>query len=167
MTIIEKEVELVGSKGRKKEVGLFDSGATYSCIEKELAGRLGIVDKIPVPFACCLCDMEKMEGECFACIHACPVDALEIDKEVSCVRLEGSTPLRVDDEKCDQCNQCNEVCPMGNITLSASGCSFCIICKGRPSCISSSNDRAFFLNFILSIAYFIIACRKIIKKKKE
>ena len=49
MTIIEKEVELVGSKGKEKVTGLFDSGATYSCIKKELAERLGMLDKIPVP----------------------------------------------------------------------------------------------------------------------
>ena len=42
MTIIAKEIELVGSKGREKVTGLFDSGATYSCIKKELEGALPI-----------------------------------------------------------------------------------------------------------------------------
>lgn len=49
MTIIEKEVELVGSKGREKVTGLFDSGATYSCIKKELAEKLGVIDILPEP----------------------------------------------------------------------------------------------------------------------
>jgi|GEM_PF-110904 len=47
--IIEKKIEIVGSKGREEVTGLFDSGATYSCIEKELAERLGMLDEIPVP----------------------------------------------------------------------------------------------------------------------
>lgn len=49
MAIIEKEVELVGSKGREKVKGLFDSGSTYSCIEKELAERLGLIDTLLEP----------------------------------------------------------------------------------------------------------------------
>lgn len=49
MAIIEKEVEFVGSKGRKKEIGLFDSGDTYSCIKKVLAEKLGVVDILPEP----------------------------------------------------------------------------------------------------------------------
>ena len=41
MAIIQKEIELAGSKGKRKEVALFDSGATYSCIKKEIAQELG------------------------------------------------------------------------------------------------------------------------------
>ena len=92
--------------------------------------------------------------KCFACIHACPTNAIEINKGVSCVRLEGSTPLRVDEEKCNQCNECNEVCPMGNIALSAEGCSFCIICKNSPNCILHGEARASFLNCISSIVRY-------------
>ncbi len=49
MAIIEKEVELVGSKGKEKVTGLFDSGATYSCIEKELAQQLEMIIPLPMP----------------------------------------------------------------------------------------------------------------------
>lgn len=49
MSIIEKEIELVGSKGREKLNGLFDSGSTYSCIEKELAEKLEITIPLPTP----------------------------------------------------------------------------------------------------------------------
>ncbi|MDI6886013.1 MAG: retropepsin-like aspartic protease [archaeon] len=49
MAIIEKEVELVGSKGKEKVTGLFDSGATYSCIEKELAQQLEMIIPLPTP----------------------------------------------------------------------------------------------------------------------
>jgi len=41
MAIIQEEIELAGSKVRRKEVALFDSGATYSCIKKEIAQELG------------------------------------------------------------------------------------------------------------------------------
>lgn len=49
MAAIEKELELVGSKGRKNVVGLFDSGATYSCIERSLAEMLEVVVPLPSP----------------------------------------------------------------------------------------------------------------------
>ena len=49
MTIIAKEIELVGSKGREKVIGLFDSGATYSCIKRELAEKLGVIEILPEP----------------------------------------------------------------------------------------------------------------------
>lgn len=49
MAVIQKEIELVGSKGRAKEIALFDSGATYSCIEKELAEKLEVILPIAEP----------------------------------------------------------------------------------------------------------------------
>ncbi len=49
MAIIEKEVELVGSKGREKVIGFFDSGASYSCIEKGLAQKLETIIPLPTP----------------------------------------------------------------------------------------------------------------------
>ncbi|MGQ9826061.1 MAG: retropepsin-like aspartic protease [Desulfotomaculales bacterium] len=49
MAIIEKEIELVGSKGRKKIKGLFDSGATYSCIGRELAKELEVLVPLAEP----------------------------------------------------------------------------------------------------------------------
>jgi hypothetical protein len=49
MTIIEKEIKLVGSRGEHKLTGLFDSGATYSCIDQDLAKKLEILIPLPVP----------------------------------------------------------------------------------------------------------------------
>lgn len=49
MAIIQKEIELAGSKGRTKEIALFDSGATYSCLKKEIAEKLEIVLPLPEP----------------------------------------------------------------------------------------------------------------------
>lgn len=49
MAIIEKEIELVGSKGGGKVTGLFDSGSTYSCIERGLAQRLEMITPLPTP----------------------------------------------------------------------------------------------------------------------
>ncbi|MGA9348913.1 MAG: hypothetical protein WBW48_08925 [Anaerolineae bacterium] len=46
MAVIEKEVKLVGSKRERKLVGLFDSGATYSCIDRDLAKKLGPLDTL-------------------------------------------------------------------------------------------------------------------------
>jgi len=47
MAVIEKEIKLVGSKGECERVGLFDSGATYSCIDRDLAEKLETF--IPLP----------------------------------------------------------------------------------------------------------------------
>jgi hypothetical protein len=49
MAVIEKEIKLVGSKGEHKLDGLFDSGATYSCIDQDLAKELEILIPLPVP----------------------------------------------------------------------------------------------------------------------
>jgi hypothetical protein len=49
MAIIAKKLKLVGSKGDKELEGLFDSGASYSCIDKELAQRLEIVTPLATP----------------------------------------------------------------------------------------------------------------------
>lgn len=49
MTIIAKDMRLEGSKGEEEVEGLFDSGATYSFIEKALAERLGVIDVLPKP----------------------------------------------------------------------------------------------------------------------
>mgnify|MGYP001077532050 CR=1 FL=1 len=49
MAIIQKKIEFVGSKGRKKEITLFDSGATYSCISITLARQLEIITPLPEP----------------------------------------------------------------------------------------------------------------------
>jgi len=49
MAIIIKKVKLAGSKGEKELEGLFDSGSTYSCIERGLAKNLGVLERIPIP----------------------------------------------------------------------------------------------------------------------
>ena len=49
MAVIEKEIILKGSKGEKEITAVFDSGASYSCIKPELAGRLGITEDLPEP----------------------------------------------------------------------------------------------------------------------
>ena len=51
MTIIEKEIKLVGSKGEHELAGLFDSGATYSCIDQDLARELETVIPLPGPLS--------------------------------------------------------------------------------------------------------------------
>ena len=47
MAVIQKEIRLLGSKGEKKEIALFDSGATYSCIQIDIAKMLGNIEPLP------------------------------------------------------------------------------------------------------------------------
>lgn len=49
MAIIEKKIRLNGSKGSEDTVAIFDSGSSYSCIQPDLAGRLGITESLPKP----------------------------------------------------------------------------------------------------------------------
>jgi hypothetical protein len=49
MAIIEKRIKLVGSKGSKSLIALFDSGASYSHIRPELAQELEIITPLPQP----------------------------------------------------------------------------------------------------------------------
>lgn len=49
MAVIEKPVELVGSRGRREVQALFDSGSTYSCIQPQLAAELAMVENLPEP----------------------------------------------------------------------------------------------------------------------
>ena len=49
MAVIEKKIKLKGSKGEEEVVAIFDSGATYSCIQPELAKRLEILLALPEP----------------------------------------------------------------------------------------------------------------------
>jgi len=51
MAVIEKEIKLVGSKGEHELAGLFDSGATYSCIDQDLAKELEILIPLPIPIS--------------------------------------------------------------------------------------------------------------------
>jgi hypothetical protein len=47
MSVIEKNIKLEGSKGKKTVLTLFDGGATYSCIQKELAEKLANLEPLP------------------------------------------------------------------------------------------------------------------------
>jgi len=47
--VIEKWIKLVGPKEEHELVALFDSGAIYSCIDRELALTLGMVEPLPSP----------------------------------------------------------------------------------------------------------------------
>jgi len=49
MAVIEKKIEFRGSKGEAKVLAIFDSGASYSCIQPELANRLGRTEPLPEP----------------------------------------------------------------------------------------------------------------------
>ena len=49
MAVIQKKLRLVGSKGERELIALFDSGATYSCIDRELAGELENFVPLPKP----------------------------------------------------------------------------------------------------------------------
>lgn len=47
MGVIINRIKLVGSKGEKKVDALFDSGASFSFINRELAERLDVVLSLP------------------------------------------------------------------------------------------------------------------------
>jgi hypothetical protein len=49
MAIIEKELEVAGPKGSAIVTALFDSGASVSCVDRELARRLGTPTPLPRP----------------------------------------------------------------------------------------------------------------------
>ena len=47
MSILEREILLIGSKGSVRQVALFDSGASYSIIRRDVAETIGPLDPIP------------------------------------------------------------------------------------------------------------------------
>lgn len=47
--ILRKEIEILGSKGTRKVVALFDSGATYSIISENIAREIEIFTPLPQP----------------------------------------------------------------------------------------------------------------------
>jgi len=49
MAVIEKEIKVVGSKGEEMVNAIFDSGSTYSCIQAQLAEKLGMIEPLPEP----------------------------------------------------------------------------------------------------------------------
>ena len=49
MAVLYQNIKLSGSKGEIEKKALFDGGATYSIIKKELAEKLGHLEMIPTP----------------------------------------------------------------------------------------------------------------------
>ena len=49
MSIIQKTIRLSGIHGESDEPALFDSGASYSCINPEIAKQLDVVLQLPKP----------------------------------------------------------------------------------------------------------------------
>jgi predicted aspartyl protease len=49
MAVILRQIRLAGSKGSEEVTAIFDSGATYSCIQPRLAERLGAPEALPEP----------------------------------------------------------------------------------------------------------------------
>lgn len=47
MSIISQPVKFAGSKGKAEVETLFDSGASYSFIKKNVAEKLGLLDTLP------------------------------------------------------------------------------------------------------------------------
>jgi len=51
MAVIQKQIRLEGSKGKREVIALFDSGSTYSCLTPEIAKGLGNIELLPEPMA--------------------------------------------------------------------------------------------------------------------
>jgi len=49
VSILEHEVTIIGTKGRARCRALFDSGASYSIIRREIAERIGMIQPFPEP----------------------------------------------------------------------------------------------------------------------
>jgi NAD-dependent dihydropyrimidine dehydrogenase PreA subunit len=107
--------------------------------------------------------------ECFSCRQNCPTNAIEIKEDITtCIRLlEGHPPIWIHEEKCNDCGKCAKTCLMGDITLSAETCSFCIICRSKPNCILPMRDRETLMNAIISLAGLIIIMPRSILKRNS
>ena len=51
MGIIYKQIRLVGSRGEHERNGLFDTGASYSFIPRDIAERLATLEPLPQPMS--------------------------------------------------------------------------------------------------------------------
>ncbi len=51
MGIIYKQIRLVGSRGEHETNGLFDTGASYSFIRRDIAERLATLEPLPQPMS--------------------------------------------------------------------------------------------------------------------
>lgn len=49
MSVLKEEIKLVGSQGRQNALALFDCGATYSFIRRDIAEAVAPIDKLPRP----------------------------------------------------------------------------------------------------------------------
>jgi hypothetical protein len=49
VSVLEHEVTLIGSKGNTRRRALFDSGAAYSIIRRDIAERIAPLDALPDP----------------------------------------------------------------------------------------------------------------------
>lgn len=49
MSVLKQKIILMGSKDRRDVIALFDSGATYSFIKREIAEAVGLIDKLSQP----------------------------------------------------------------------------------------------------------------------
>lgn len=49
MSLLEREVLLKGNRGQLSAVALFDSGASYSCIRRDVAESIGVLDPLDEP----------------------------------------------------------------------------------------------------------------------
>ncbi len=49
MSVLQKEILLIGTTGRRRRVALFDSGADYSIIRRDLAESLQPLSQLPEP----------------------------------------------------------------------------------------------------------------------
>lgn len=59
--IIRKEIEIIGSKGKRSVLALFDSGSTYSIIKKELAEKIEMLIPLPQPKRLPVADGRKIQ----------------------------------------------------------------------------------------------------------
>jgi hypothetical protein len=49
VSVLYKEVTVIGSKGRSRCLALFDSGASYSIIRRDIAERIATLELLPDP----------------------------------------------------------------------------------------------------------------------
>lgn len=67
--ILRKEIEVLGSKGSKKVIALFDSGSTYSIISEKLARTVETLTPLPQPKK-----LKIANGEVTVINHRVPLD---------------------------------------------------------------------------------------------
>ena len=49
MSLLQKQLTLKGLKGEKSVTALFDSGASYSCIRRNIADEIGLLEPLEEP----------------------------------------------------------------------------------------------------------------------